>query len=400
MSDGTRRWVTLLAIVALAVGLRVAMAAVHPMEQPDSHDYNILGKQLSVAGAYVVDGKYCVRMPGYPAFLGLLLAVTGRSMDAALILQAAVSGLMVLSVYWLERRICTGVGLLAALLVAIDPLSVAFSAAVLSETTFTMLMLLGLVIVLRLVEGGRFWWWLLLGLVWAAAVYVRASALYMVMPLTVVAAWWGLAGKFRRIAGPVAACGIVLLALAPWQLAHIAQFRAGFFALTSLEGISLYEAVYPDADGSPKQNLLQPTRAMQNMNEMERNDEWSREAWRFIRQDPGRIAWLGVRKIARTWNPLFNTSELQSWPIQAVSAAWHIPLFLLAVAGIFGRSISGRIKTVLLIPVVYFTLVHALYLGSVRYRVPLMPLVCIFAAAGLIMLLQKLQSKRGASATV
>jgi hypothetical protein len=122
---------------------------------------------------------------------------------------------------------------------------------------------------------------------------------------------------------------------------------------------------------------------------MQRNDAWSHLAWQYVRQDPGRVALLAVRKIARTWNPAFNAGEMQYWPIQLLSIAWHVPLFILAAAGILVGSVSFRIKCLWLAPVVYFTLVHALYLGSVRYRVPLMPLVCLCAAAGLVNLLHR-----------
>lgn len=374
------------AIVGLAIALRVAVAAGHPTMQPDSYDYRVLGEKLATTGQYMVDGHRFVRMPGYPALLAMVFAVAGPSVKVALMVQAVLGGLLVAPVFFLARRVNDAVGLVASLLFALDPLSVAFSGALLSETAFTGALLLGLWVVVRIAERGRFGWWVVLGLLWAAGVYLRASALYLLVPLALLAAVYGEPGMMRRVGGPLVAMVVVLLALVSWQWMHIVHDRAGYLALTSLEGISLYEAVYPDADGSPKQHLLQPTAEMQGLNEMQRNDEWSRKAWGYVRQDPGRMAALAVRKMGRTWNPAFNAGELQSWPIQLVSVAWHVPLFVLGLVGVFGRSISFRIKCVLLLPVVYFTLVHALYLGSVRYRVPLMPLVCICAGAAVVRL--------------
>jgi hypothetical protein len=46
--------------------------------------------------------------------------------------------------------------------------------------------------------------------------------------------------------------------------------------------------------------------------------------------------------------------------------------------------VPGKVAPVLWIPILYFTALHALFLGSVRYRAPLMPIVCIFAAAAII----------------
>ena len=67
---------------------------------------------------------------------------------------------------------------------------------------------------------------------------------------------------------------------------------------------------------------------------------------------------------------------------------WHLPLFILALIGILKKGIPPHLKGLLLIPILYFTAVHALYLGSVRYRVPLMPIVCLFAAEGIMQLVK------------
>jgi hypothetical protein len=58
---------------------------------------------------------------------------------------------------------------------------------------------------------------------------------------------------------------------------------------------------------------------------------------------------------------------------------WNVPLLALALLGLAFR-MRRDLLLLLLIPIAYFTAVHALFLGSVRYRTPLMPLVCLLAA--------------------
>ncbi len=165
--------------------------------------------------------------------------------------------------------------------------------------------------------------------------------------------------------------------------------------MTTLEGISLYEAVYPGADGGPKQDVIEVPAEMRGMGEAERNDEWARRGWRFVWTDPVRVGELAVRKMGRTWSPWMNAAEFRSVGVQVVMVLWHVPLFILGLIGVFGGGVALRWRGLLLVPVVYFTLVHSLFLGSVRYRVPLMPLVCVFAAVGVVRVFGKMGKREG-----
>ncbi|HUO08754.1 MAG TPA: glycosyltransferase family 39 protein [Phycisphaerae bacterium] len=392
---------TLWFIIALAISIRLALAIIHPFQFPDSADYDILARNILHGDAYVTappHGLFATRMPGYPLFVAALEFLLGPSIQHVLIIQSLLSGLIVWLVYAIARRAGESVALLAALLAAFDPLTIGFSAAFLSEMPFTLLMLLALWLFVRLLEGGGFDHWLLAGLTWSAAVYMRASALWCILPL---ALWTLLHIKRRtwrhvRIAaiGVVVSTAIVLVSLLPWQTRNFAIFHSHFFRLTTLEGISLYEAVYPDADGSPKQDIIQLPPDMSPMNEAQRNDEWNRRAWQYIRNDPGRIVLLALRKFARTWSPWLNASEFRNSRLQFAIAAWYIPLFLLGLLGLVLAPFPRGIKGLLLIPILYFSAVHSLFLGSVRYRAPLMPIVCIFAAAGIMTLLQRRKARQ------
>jgi len=73
---------------------------------------------------------------------------------------------------------------------------------------------------------------------------------------------------------------------------------------------------------------------------------------------------------------------------------WNVPVLALALLGL-GLGMRRDVAVLLVIPIGYFTAVHALFLGSVRYRAPLMPLVCILTANGIVVSLKWLsRSKR------
>jgi 4-amino-4-deoxy-L-arabinose transferase-like glycosyltransferase len=396
----------LLLIVALAILLRLAPGLIHPFLFDDSRDYQTLASNLLTQHIYQIDPDHrATRMPGYP----ILLAFTGNSVPIIMILQSLCGGAIVWIVYLLGRRISRPVALLAAALAALDPVSIAFSASLLSETPFTLLLMFALWQSLRLINRPTLPRWLALGLLWGVAVYFRVSALWCIVPLGLFV--W-VQSKNRKLkiensknGSPFSISNflfsilVVFLLLLPWQIRNFNLFHTNFFRLTTLEGISLYEAVYPAADGSPKQDLLlnNPPPDMKSLGEAELNDEYSHRARHYIRTDPLRILSLAVKKIARTWSPFMNAANFQNPALQAALALWHIPLFIFALFAAFFSPLPLKIKGTLLIPILYFTALHALFLGSVRYRVPLMPIVCLFGAAGITTLIEKCRNSQPAT---
>ncbi|HVX86695.1 MAG TPA: glycosyltransferase family 39 protein [Phycisphaerae bacterium] len=387
------RW-ALAGIIVFGVAIRVGLGLVHPYMFDDSRDYVELARRIVHGLSYGVqtrDGWMTAsRMPGYPVFLAGVFAVFGESVKAVACVQAILSGGIIWLTWLIGRRAGVMAGLIAAGLVAMDPLTVGFSAAILSEMPFTLCLMGGMWIGARLLERERgevreLGWWIVLGLVWGAGVYLRASVLYA---LVVVGVWiWG----YRRfsgwaLGGALLAVVVMFGTLVPWMM-HTGK---GAGRLTSLEGISLYEAVYPGADGGPKQDKIATPPEMEGAGmEWPRDEVWGREAWGYVRSDPVRILRLAVVKAGRTWSPWMNASEMRNPVLQAVLIGWQAPLFILAAGGIFWGGLAGRMKGLLLCPIVYFTAVHALFLGSVRYRVPLMPVVCVLAATGLARLVRR-----------
>jgi 4-amino-4-deoxy-L-arabinose transferase-like glycosyltransferase len=375
------RWLAL--IIGIAVGLRLGLALVFKTHYPDAADYDALARALLEGRPYEVGGNIASRMPGYPLFVAAIYAIAGYSERAVLIAQALLAIPMLAFTYLIGRRISRSTGLLAAALVALDPLTVGFSAAPLSETPFTLCLLIAVWLAIKLLERPGWSRWIALGLTWGVAVLMRGSALWCIVPLAAMAALGRRGDLVQRIAGPVVAIALTFAVLTPWLARNYSHFHSGPLRLTTLQGISLYEAVYPEADGGPRQHAIPLPPAMAPLDEAQRNDEWSRLAWKHIREDPARILRLAPIKFARTWSPWFNAAEMQSPLLWWGMVLWSIPLFGLALLGIFVMPLSWRHKGILLVPIVYFSLLHSVFLGSVRYRVPLMPIVCIFAAGGI-----------------
>ncbi len=371
-------------IFFVGLGLRAALAWLHPMLLPDSIDYLALAHRILHGQSYRVTGMYAKRMPGYPVFLAAVGLAGGLNIHLVLLIQAVFGALVSLVVFAISRPIGTAAGLLAALLTAVDPLCVGFSAAVLTEIPFMLLFVLALWLLIQLLsQPGSAWRWILFSICFATGVYVRAEVALCIFPLLGWLIWMNRRSPHLRhaVGGTIASLAILTLILLPWWLRNYRLFHHDFFRFTTLQGISLYESVYSGATGGPRQSDIVRPPAIQNLPEGQRDAAWTRRAFADVFDHPFRMVRLGFVKIGRTWSPWLHARGYSRPWLNALLCVWYVPLFLLALAGLpILRTWRGP-AGILLIGILYFTAMHAVFLGSVRYRVPVMPLVCIFAAA-------------------
>ena len=127
---------------------------------------------------------------------------------------------------------------------------------------------------------------------------------------------------------------------------------------------------------------------LSNMTEVERDAYLRERAVREAMEQPGRSAWLAVKKLGRTWSPI-PLSRSESAAAWVVGLGYYVPLWLLTFVGLRYWPGSLRQKLVLLTPILTLTVLHMLSVGSMRYRLPGEPLMAVLAAAGAMQLWQR-----------
>jgi len=153
--------------------------------------------------------------------------------------------------------------------------------------------------------------------------------------------------------------------------------------LTTRGGISLYDGLQSGATGASNLAHTKTMPEVRGLSEVQWDRFFRDQAWAAARRDPARVLALAWRKLLRTWSPTPNAQEHRHGLAAAASAAWTVFVLGLAVIGLWARRRAVRAWLVLLLPVVLVTLLHMVFVGSVRYRVPTMPLVMVLSAAGL-----------------
>ncbi len=375
----------LIAIFLGAFALRAVLGLLHPMILPDSVDYLALAHRILDGMSYRVTGMYAKRMPGYPVMLAGIGLMGGLKIHVVLLIQAVMGAAVALITFAIARPFGMIAALLAALLTALDPLCIGFSAAILTEIPFMLLFIAALWLLMQLQNNpaslGR---WIGFAVLFALGVYVRAEVSLCIFPLL---GWVILQHRKspqigRAAAGATCALGLIMLIMLPWWVRNNRLFHQDFFRFTTLQGISLYESVYSGATGGPRQSDIIRPASIQKLNESERDLAWTHRAFADILHHPMRILRLAFVKIVRTWSPWLHAKGYSHRWINALLCLWYIPIFMLAAAGAWAVRRRPGPAGLILIPILYFTAMHAIFLGSVRYRVPVMPLVFVLAGLG------------------
>jgi hypothetical protein len=414
-------------LLLIALALRIGWVAMQPADAasleglPDQVEYMSLaksflaGQELRFLDRRFEQVVYAYRMPGYPAFL----AACGAQISIARIAQAVLDASNVFAVWLLARMLVPRgsarfVGRIAAAIVAINPFLIFFTGLLLSDTVYTAVLCWGMVLMLAGARGGTFasepdpdddvepavriprrrplmgtLLWLIGAAILAASGLIRPSAILLGPFLAVAIA---LAGRpldrsqpgFRvRWPLPPATTMVLFTAvvLFPWAYRNSRMIHRWVWTTTNA-GVTLYDGWNPDATGASDQTVLLALPQIKAMTEAERSDYLADRASSWAREDWKRSAKLALLKAGRTWSPLPLSAEYGDWKHRLVGFLFSVPLDLLALLGIFRGRMRRSAKLLLLTPVIYFTVVHMATVGSLRYRLPLEPIVALLAAAG------------------
>ena len=400
----------LLLVVALVIRLGVGLAWQSRLDNQgqqfgfgDSESYWVLARIVAGGEPYQFGTEHgqIFRTPGYPILLAPLFLVFGDEPAVAWArLQSACLGtLAVLGAFLLGRHLFNPqAGLVAALMATFCPGLIALSALVLSEAPFCALLPFNL------------WLWcaafeakstrragvlsVATGLVTAAATLVRPSWMLFV-PFAVALGLVTSRSRLRQVGiGAGVLVGLVL-GMMPWWIRNWQV--SGHFVPTTLQvGASLYDGLNPRATGASdmwftdefaRKEMQDQAAGRSDLSETfeYRLDQRKRDAaLQWARDNPGRVVQLAGVKFLRIWNLWPNEPAFSGWPVRLVVIVGYLPILVLALVGIFQTVGRGWPYVLCWLPATYFTLLHMVFVGSIRYRGPAMLGLTVLAAGVVI----------------
>lgn len=402
----SRALVPVIIIIAVAARIAVGVSLDTGLRFPDSHDYARIAENILAGdGPRLNERTVANRGPGYSYFLAGIIGIARvAAPDARLesspglvivirIVQALISGALCWIVYRIGRRLFSPeAGMAAAAVAALDPVLAYFSVLVLSEMLFAALLAGAVLCLLKTGDGGMRWA-VACGVLLGLSALVRPPVLLLIPVLLGV---WLAVNRSRTGIRTALAAGIVALAvISPWPIRNYRLTGRPVFTTLSA-GASLYEGTCPEADGGPAMEKITWPAEIAGMNEVEKNGFLRAKAVGCMRADPIRMIRLAGSKLARFWNIFPNFGTYRQVSYMAVSALHVLPVMVCVAIGLALWRGRPAAAVVLAVPAVYFSLLHMVFVGSIRYRAPVMPLLGVFAGAGIVAVLRRFHVMRRA----
>jgi len=401
----------------------------------DSRGYDEWARRI--AGGEWIGGDVFYQAPLYPYMLGVIYTIAGRHLLLVRVVQAVIGAAScVLLAFAAERLVSRRAGIAAGVMLALYAPAIFFDGLIQKSVLDMFFLCVGLSLIARItasrsgtvrLQPDRRGAWFALGLAMGALALTRENALVFIL---VIVGWAlfadnpapipsnprspttpnpkspipkPLARRAKRAALFVAGLAVLLLPVA----VRNAYVGGGFYITTSQAGPNFYIGNNPNADGT-----YQSLRFGRGAPEYERQDAtelaeralnrtltpaevssyWVDKALDFITSEPAAWLKLTARKTALLWNAteVLDTESQEthaeySWPLKALGIVGHfgvlVPLALLGV--VFTWPLRRRIAIVYALTLAYAASVVAFYVFA-RYRYPLVPMLMIFAAAGLV----------------
>ncbi len=350
------------------------------------------------------------RGPMYPIFLAVIYFFSGLThrFFIARLAQAALNALLAPMTYALGRRLDPEherTARIGAWIVAGYPILALYPLALATENLFFVLTLGSVLLLLRGAQGNTIgggpsasapgvWdrpgvrWFALAGAVAGMAILTR-SVFTLFIPFAMYWIWRNAKSLRGAVVFACAAAGLVF----PWALRNTILAGRPAFVEVSL-GYNLYMGYHPKSTGTFQFGIS--TDLLTIFNDMDRDTVGIQKAGQFIRDDPGRIPELIVRKagyffgLERRAIQFFYSSNFFGYIptplLLAIAAVFLLPLVFLVPSAAFGAAAVPRsdAKTLVALFLAAYITPHLIILAEERFHMTLIPFFAVLAAAAFL----------------
>ncbi|MEG4865196.1 MULTISPECIES: glycosyltransferase family 39 protein [unclassified Microcoleus] len=422
----------LLPVLALSITQNLEM-----FNRGDTLSFIIPANKLIEFGQFLnIDNQpELFRTPGYPLLLipGILLGYVG---NVTVFIQIILDCLTVYLIYKIALLLFKKdeIAIVCALLYAIEPLPILRSAFLMSETLHTTLLTLFLKLLLEYFKNKSGKHLALAAMTLAASIYVRPIGYYLPFLITAILLVWNLKKMQARKLLIIHTCIFLIVSMGSlgiWQIRNYVKAGYSGFAAVSDYNLYCYNGAALIAD--QKRIEFEDSHEQLGCTKHEKyfmlhpeQREWSqakiyrymgKEGKKMILSQPftysiihlkGMFATL-VQTPANRYVPLFvgrfdrsitpsyqnldRYSSIIFWTNLSLSLFSGVYLLSAAIALLSKRFLNNWSMITLVSVAVYFLTVSGGIVGSHRFRLAIMPIICLLAGYGLWLIVDKIKPK-------
>ena len=419
----TRTVLVVVAVLIVALAVRVAeveRTSYRPIN--DAGSYLALASEIAHTGDYSTShrpgsgaggtrGPSAYFPPGYPYFLAAVDLIDGHSTPrdgaveparlAQAVLGSATVALLGLVAFELFGEL---VGLVALVLAAVYPVLIELSGTLVAENLLTALVLAAVYAALRARRSAsaprRYGWVAGAGVLTGLATLTHENAALLVLPLLAAVCTARPRLSLRAVAAPALLLATAILTIAPWTIRNAVELHR-FIPVTDENGVTLVgtynraSAAYKPVPykwrlfyGIPGERTL--IRESRHLSEATLSGRLQTQALHYIGAHP-------FSPLAVAYHNTLRLLELEgSFAWRASTAAIDLPeptarigvicfwiLCLVALAGLFTRTVRAGPAWLWAVPVLLWLSVALVNAETPRFREPVDPFLILLAACAL-----------------
>ena len=382
----------------------------------DSYAYDQWGVAIS-GGDWIGKGVF-YQAPLYPYFLGILYALFGHDLWSVRVVQIVMGAVSCGLLYLVGKRFFSrSAGIAAGVILSLYAPAMFYESLIQKSALDLFLVALLLLVVGYSLEKPGTIKWIFAGIIVGLLALARENALIWLPVLAIWICWFFASySGLKRLAWSASLFLGVLIVLVPVGLRNL-KFGGEFVLTTAQMGPNFFIGNNPSATGT-----YAPLRSGRGDPQFERLDAqelaekalgrsltatqvsnyWLQQGWNFIRSQPADWLLLLGKKWLITWNVVevedsddFYVYQQWSSLLRVLAALGHFGLLApLAALGLLLSLNEGRRLTILYALIVTMAMSVAVFYVFGRYRFPVIPILALFAGAGIARLYEFAKAKR------